>query len=121
MSNHWPQAHLHGVCQFIRTIEREIATGKTGVDLLNEQIVRYLLVAKAADREAYLGIIPPLPQRVPEILLTDAPPYGTRREVSPAVAAPETRRSVGASGCFEQVLAVVIIIDTTEDSERLVF
>ena len=78
-----------------------------------------VVVTSQAVRGAYLEAVEIA--HVPEFLLRDHPAGRRRREISPAVSFGEFRRAVGAEREHEEVLLLVVIVQTPEiGGERLV-
>ncbi len=62
-----------GVQEVVGAVESEITVCESRVYFFDEEVVGYLLVAEAAHREAYFGVVPPFAHRLPEFFLTHAP------------------------------------------------
>ena len=105
-----------GVIGLFRAVEG--VAQLAGRDRFDVVVVRHLLVAERAVREAHLGVVPPVAHRLPEFLLRDAPSGRCRGEEAPAVVGGEARRTVVACRHFEKVLAGVVVVRTGEITQR---
>ena len=91
-----------------------------GADLLDVGIVGYLLIAQTAYRKTQFEVVDDVPCRGEERLLADAPCGRRRGEESPAMVGLEARRTVAAGARLENVAALVVVIHTSEESQRTV-
>ena len=93
---------------------------RAGADRLQVEVVAHLLVAQRTVRQADLTVVPPVADALHEPLFGEAPAGRHRGEVAPAILFGEARRAVGAHRGFEEILALVVVVDAGEEPERLV-
>ena len=84
------------------------------------EVVAHLLVAQRTVRQADLTVVPPVADALHELLFGETPAGRHRGEVAPAILFGEARRAVGAHRGFEEILALVVVVDAGEEPERLV-